>query len=134
MLYDSIVLVPGPINVEDNTLTLVPQLRPDLTVDGYFNPVNYPFGGAFFNNHPTYAGIVDQTIDGQAMVKVPKFWFKTGTVPSGTYAGKRYWMISDQPAPGFAVHPAFMNYGAEVAQYWVGKYQGTNVGGRLAKV
>jgi hypothetical protein len=98
-------------------------------VDGYFNPVNYPFGGDFFNSHPTYAGIVDQTIDGQAMVKVPKFWFKTGTVPSGTYAGKRYWMISDRAAPGFAVHPAFMNYGAEVAQYWVGKYQGTNDGG-----
>ena len=97
-------------------------------MDGNFNPVNYPFGGAFFNSHPTYAGIVDQTIDGQAMMKVPKFWFKTGTVPSGTYAGKRYWMISDRAAPGFAVHPAFMNYGAEVAQYWVGKYQGTEDG------
>lgn len=35
-------------------------------VDGNFNPVNYPFGGAFFNNHPTYAGVVAQTIDGQA--------------------------------------------------------------------
>ena len=103
-------------------------------VDGYFNPVNYPFGGAFFNNHPTYAGIVDQTIDGQAMVKVPKFWFKTGTVPSGTYAGKRYWMISDRAAPGFAVHPAFMNYGAEVAQYWVGKYQGTPDGTKLDSI
>ncbi|PXX81380.1 hypothetical protein, partial [Rivicola pingtungensis] len=100
-------------------------------VDGNFNPVNYPFGGAFFNSHPTYAGIVDQTIDGQAMVKVPKFWFKTGNVPSGQYAGKRYWMISDQPAPGFAVHPAFMNYGAEVPQYWLGKYQGTADGGKL---
>ena len=100
-------------------------------VDGNFNPVNYPFGGAFFNSHPTYAGIVDQTIDGQAMVKVPKFWFKTGNVPSGQYAGKRFWMISDQPAPGFAVHPAFMNYGAEVAQYWLGKYQGTADGGKL---
>jgi hypothetical protein len=33
--YTLYVLVPGPINVEDNTLTLVPQLRPDLTVDGY---------------------------------------------------------------------------------------------------
>lgn len=98
-------------------------------VDGNFNPVNYPFGGAFFNSHPTYAGIVDQTIDGQAMVRVPKYYLKTGAVPSGAYAGKRYWMISDQPAPGFAVHPAFMNYGAEVAQYWVGKYQGTNDGG-----
>ena len=94
-------------------------------VDGNFNPVSYPFGGAFFNSHPIYANIVDQTIDGQAMVKVPKFWFKASSVPSGQYAGKRYWMISDQPDPGFTVHPAFMNYGEELPQYWLGKYQGT---------
>ena len=48
---------------------------------------------AFFNNHPTYAGIIQQTIDGQSMIKIPKFYFKAGTVPSGTYAGKAYWMI-----------------------------------------
>lgn len=84
---------------------------------------------ATFNNHPTYAGVVAQTVDGQAMMKVPKYYLKTGTVPSGSYAGKRYWMVSDQPAAGFSVHPAFMNAGAEIAQYWVGKYQGTNDGG-----
>ena len=98
-------------------------------VDGNFNPVNYPFGGAFFNSHPTYAGVVAQTIDGQAMMKVPKYYLKTGTVPSGTYAGKRYWMVSDQPVSGFSVHPAFMNAGAQIDQFWVGKYQGTNDGG-----
>lgn len=98
-------------------------------VDGNFNPVNYPFGGAFFNSHPTYAGVVAQTIDGQAMMKVPKYYLKTGAVPSGTYAGKRYWMVSDQPASGFSVHPAFMNAGAQIDQFWVGKYQGTNDGG-----
>jgi hypothetical protein len=79
---------------------------------------------AFFNNHPTYAGIVDQTIDGQAMVKIPKFWFKAGTVPSGPNAGKAYWMISDQPVSGFSVHPAFIGEGGvELDQIWVGKYQ-----------
>ncbi|MCW5319624.1 hypothetical protein D5039_00040 [Verminephrobacter aporrectodeae subsp. tuberculatae] len=78
---------------------------------------------ATFNNHPTYAGVIEQAIDGQAMVRVPKFYVKTGTVPSGTYEGRRYWMIADRPVPGFSVHPAFMNAGAEIAQYWVGKYQ-----------
>jgi hypothetical protein len=79
---------------------------------------------AFFNNHPTYAGITEQTIDGQQMVKIPKFWFKAGTVPSGTYAGKTYWMISDQPVSGFSVHPAFIGAGGvELDQIWVGKYQ-----------
>lgn len=81
---------------------------------------------ATFNNNPVYAGIVAQTIDSQAMIKIPKFYVKTGAIPSGVYAGKRYWMISDQPVPGFSVHPAFMNGGAQIDQFWVGKYQGTD--------
>lgn len=96
-------------------------------IDENFNAITTT--AATFNNHPTYAGVVAQTIDSQSMMKVPKFYVKTGNVPSGTYAGKRYWMISDQPVSGFVVHPAFMNAGAEIAQYWVGKYQGTNDGG-----
>lgn len=82
-----------------------------------------------FDSHPTYAGIASQIVDGQAMVKVPKYWIKAGFVPNGPYVGKRYWMISDQPAPGFEVHPAFMDAGSEIAQFWAGKYQGTNDGG-----
>ena len=90
---------------------------------------------AFFNTHPTYAGIIQQTIDGQLMVKIPKFYFKAGTVPSGTYAGKAYWMISDQPAAGFSVHPAFIGAGgAELDQIWVGKYQASSSGGKLQSV
>lgn len=96
-------------------------------VDENFNAITTT--AATFNNHPTYAGVVAQTIDGQAMMKVPKYYLKTGTVPSGTYAGKRYWMVSDQPVSGFSVHPAFMNAGAQIDQFWVGKYQGTNDGG-----
>lgn len=84
---------------------------------------------ATFNAHPVYAGVVAQTIDGQAMMKVPKFYEKTGAVPSGTYAGKRFWLVSDQPVAGFAAHPGFMNAGAEIGQFWVGKYQGTNDSG-----
>jgi hypothetical protein len=95
-------------------------------VDENFNAITTT--AATFNNHPTYAGVVAQTIDGQAMTKVPKYHLKIGTVPSGTYAGKRYWMVSDQPASGFSVHPAFMNAGAQIDQFWVGKYQGTNDG------
>lgn len=90
---------------------------------------------SWFNNHPTYAGIVTQVIDGQQMVKIPKFYFKAGTVPSGTYAGKAYWMISDQSVAGFSVHPAFIGAGgAELDQIWVGKYQASASGGKLQSV
>ena len=90
---------------------------------------------AFFNNHPTYAGIVEQTIDGQSMVRIPKFYFKAGIVPGGPYAGKTYWMISPQPAAGFSVHPAFIGAGGvELDQIWVGKYQASASGGKLQSV
>lgn len=99
-------------------------------IDENFNALTA--NAATFANHPTYAGIVDQTIDGQAMVRMPKFWAKTGVVPTGAYAGKRYWMISDQPAEGFTPHPAFMKSGAEINQFWVGKYQASLDGSKLA--
>lgn len=92
-------------------------------IDENFNAISNP-GAAYFNNHPTYAGIVTQTIDGQQMVKIPKFYFRAGTVPSGPNAGKTYWQISDQPVSGFTVHPAFKTGpSSEVDQIWVGKYQ-----------
>jgi hypothetical protein len=101
-------------------------------VDENFNAVTRD--AAWFNNHPTYAGIVTQVIDGQYMVKIPKFYFKAGTVPSGAYAGKAYWMISDQPVSGFSVHPAFLGAGGvELDQIWVGKYQASYDGSSKAQ-
>ncbi|WP_460745082.1 hypothetical protein, partial [Microvirgula curvata] len=84
---------------------------------------------SFFNTHPIYGAISSVTIDGQAMVRIPAFYVKTGTLAAGPYAGRRFWSISDQPLPGYALHPAFMVDGAPVAQFWVGKYQGTSDGG-----
>lgn len=92
-----------------------------------FEPVTVD--ASFFAQHATYAGIIDQTIDGQAMRKFPKFYFKEGVIPSGTLTGKKYWLISDQPVTGYSLHPAFMNNGSPIEQFWVGKYQGTNDGG-----
>jgi hypothetical protein len=101
-------------------------------VDKDFNAVSYDT--AWFNSHPTYAGIVTQTIDGQSMVKIPKFYFKAGTVPSGTYAGKAYWMISNRPVTGFTVHPAFLGTGGvELDQIWIGKYQASYDGSSKAQ-
>jgi hypothetical protein len=80
---------------------------------------------AYFSSHQIYGKIQDVTIDGQAMVRIPAFYVKAGTIPSGPNAGKRAWWISDQPAAGFELHPAFMRAGAPVDQFWVGKYQGT---------
>lgn len=98
-------------------------------VDENFNTLTT--SAATFANHPVYAGIVDQVIDGQAMRRVPRYYLKTGTVPSGAHAGKRFWLVSDQPAAGFDLHPAFVRAGAPIEQFWLGKYQGTDEGGKL---
>lgn len=78
---------------------------------------------SYFNSHPVFGGVVDQTIDGQAMVKVPAFYYKVATIQQGPNAGRTAWWICDQPQPGFTLHPAFKNLGIASPQFWVGKYQ-----------
>ena len=91
-------------------------------IDENFSPVSRD--ASWFNNHPVYAGIVEQVVDGQRMVKIPRFYYRAGVVPYGPYAGRVYWMVSDQPVAGFSVHPAFIGAGsAQLDQIWVGKYQ-----------
>lgn len=86
---------------------------------------------SFFSSHATYGAIQDQVVDGQNMVRIPAFYVKRGTIASGVNAGKKAVWISDQPAAGFTLHPAFKNAGADLAQFWVGKYQGTTDGAKL---
>ena len=81
---------------------------------------------AFFSSHPIYGAIQDVTIDGQAMVKIPAFYVKAGAIAAGPNAGKRAWWVADQPLAGFVLHPAFMEAGASIPQFWVGKYPGSS--------
>jgi len=49
-----------------------------------------------------FGDISNVTIDSQAMVKIPKFYAKQGTVAAGAdQAGKKAWWVSDQPVSGF---------------------------------
>ena len=84
-----------------------------------------------FDAHPVYAGIQDETIDGQQMVRVPAFYYRAGRVATGEFAGKKALWISDEPAEGFALHPAFVGARVELDQFWVGKYQATPDGDKM---
>jgi len=58
--------------------------------------------------------------DGQVMIEIPKFYFK--------YVGDtntRTWYLSDLPATGYEVHPAFVVGGVEKSYIYVGKYEGS---------
>jgi hypothetical protein len=90
---------------------------------------------AWFDAHATYAGIREEIIDGQYMIRIPKFWFKAGTVPSGVFTGKAFWMISPVARPGFAVHPAFVGaVGTIMDQIWIGKFKAGFDGDKLTSV
>ncbi|MCD6346227.1 MAG: hypothetical protein J7L96_02275 [Bacteroidales bacterium] len=86
---------------------------------------------AFFSNHAMYGNISDVTIDGQAMVKIPKFYIKQD-IAGGDQAGKKAWWISDVPASGFSLDPAFMDAGVEIDQFYYAKYEATDDGGTKA--
>jgi hypothetical protein len=82
-----------------------------------------------FDNHPTWGGIADATIDGQAMVKIPAFHYKVGTAPVGSdQDGNKCWWIGNGPFSGSQLHPAFMDGGSAVDQVYVGKYEGIDDG------
>lgn len=70
----------------------------------------------YFANHPVYSGIQTVLIDGQYMVKIPRFYYRITDLPSG---GVEYY-VSSTPQPGFAVHPAFFAAGWQLEQFWVG--------------
>ena len=89
-------------------------------------------GTTYFNAHPVWGGMQDVSIDGQTMVKVPKFYIKRAVIASGANAGKEGFWISDQPLAGYSIHPAFRNAGADIDQFWIGKYQASMDGSKLA--
>lgn len=80
---------------------------------------------ALFADHPTYAGVADEVIDDQRMVRVPAFYYRAATIEAGENAGKKALWISPEPAEGFTLHPAFRHHGEDLAQFYIGKYQGT---------
>lgn len=102
-------------------------------IDSTGNAVTPAVG--YFNSHPVFGGIMDVTIDGQAMVKIPKFYIKRAVLPVGSaYAGKECWLISDRPDEGFRLHPAFYNTGSVIDQIYIGKYQASSDGSKLRSV
>ena len=86
---------------------------------------------SYFDEHPAYAGIQDEIIDGQHMVRVPTFYYRSGVIEAGEHVGKKALWISDEHDDGFSAHPAFMRNALQLKAFYVGKYQGTPDGDKL---
>ena len=78
---------------------------------------------AYFSSTAPWAGITKVTVDGQTMVKIPKFYVRKYTPTSGSYKGKPCWEIADNKADGFHVHPAFMHNGVEIDYFYIGAFE-----------
>lgn len=103
-------------------------------IDANGNTISNP-GTAWFDNAYPWSGMVDETIDGQHLVKVPRFYYRRGPVVGGEHDGRDAWWISPAPAAGFTLHPAFDGGLGPRDQFWYGKYQGFIDGeGKLASV
>ena len=78
---------------------------------------------AYFSKTYPWSDIRTETVDGQSMVWIPKFYYRVHTPTTGAYAGKKCWEIVDSAVPGFAVHPAFVKAGSEIPGFYVGAYE-----------
>lgn len=87
-----------------------------------------------FANHPVYAGITEQMIDGQYMVGFPKCFVKRETLATGQFVGKDARFLSELALPGYDLHPAFLAKDGNTAldMVWLGKYQASDDGGTKA--
>ena len=76
-----------------------------------------------FTNRPPYCNIVSSTVDGNAVVFIPAFYYKVVTPTTGTYTGKKIWFVSDSPKEGFTLHPAFMHNNVAQAGFYISAYE-----------
>lgn len=80
---------------------------------------------------PTVAGAVDGGA-GQVMVKIPKFYYRETSNDSGELVQLE---VADNSRPGFTCHPKFVRPdGSEREFIYIGAYEGSNSGGKLASV
>lgn len=72
----------------------------------------------------------DDGSNGQVMVQIPKFWYRSEMVNEGGEKKYRWW-IADAPVEGFKLHPAFSRNGVEKDVIYIGAYEGYVSGGML---
>ena len=116
------------------------MMNPGLGVNGWVrinkdgNTITMTNPETYFASHQLY-DTTEEIIDGQVMVKFKKGYAHSWTGVAGSdSAGKLCLGVSSRPInSSWQVHPAFYNYdtGAEIEQFWIGKYEGSLNGTKL---
>ena len=91
----------------------------------------------FFDSHPAFGGIEQNTIDGQHMVKVPKYYYKVGNSPSDAPVPncKTRWISPTKVDDTWDCHPAFyVTAGEEIPYFYVGAFEATVDGSKMGSI
>ncbi len=72
-----------------------------------------------YHGDPLY---IEDGTNGQVMVEIPKFWYKSELDITTDKIYK--WWISDNPTDGFSVHPAFIRNSVEKDKIYISAYEG----------
>jgi hypothetical protein len=75
------------------------------------------------NNFYGEAGYAEDGSNGQVMVRIPKFYYRTEKVDNGDEIYR--WWISEEYQEGFEVHPAFVKGSIEKDYIYIGAYEAT---------
>lgn len=117
------------INSAGETITMVRADFDSLSPWVNIRRCNLSDAGAV-NAHYGDSGYSDTGSNGQVMVEIPKFYYKSTKV--GTVIS---WWISDQPLTGFTVHPAFIVDGVTKEKIYMSAYEGyLATGNKLASI
>ena len=106
-----------PVNDFDNVMPWSGIRRCNLADNGMVN--------AYFGD----VGFVDDGSNGQVMVQIPKFWYKSELDTTGDRIFR--WWISGEEIAGYKVHPAFVRNGVEKDYVYIGAYEARLNGDKL---
>ena len=81
-------------------------------------------GSIDFSSMYPWSDMEAVSVDGNAVVKVPKFYIKTDVLPdSSQHPGKRAFLVSGDMGPGYRLHPAFVENGRAKECIYIGAYE-----------
>lgn len=73
---------------------------------------------SYFDNHPVFGGIQDVLIEGNHMVKIPRYWYRRAKLTVVPYLNPvDSWVISPIARIGYTLHPAFKKYHPGLRKY-----------------
>lgn len=99
---------------------------------GYFGYYQDARGGYIRDISPTFIDkITTAFIDDQEMIMIPKFYYRVDP-GENAYDKGFIWSVSERLLPGYKLHPAFVNNGEEIDQFWIAAHEASKDGDKAS--